>query len=556
MSADNASAIFLPELVEIKVEPFEQETTCTEDAQLEKSRLKRLQELRKYLQNANFWESLKQKYLNSNAELINTTCPLTESNENMVLAGESRQIKFEESPELINTSCPVTEAKANMVLAVNQSGRTKFEGTSGLINTNCPVTELNENIVLAMDQGPQMKFEESPELINTSCPVTEVKGTKALAVSQSGPTKLEATSELINTNCPVKEANENKVLAEDQSEQTKIEERPIECICEICGLSYITMKGMLKHMELHHEIPGTTTKRGKRTFFKCKFCQLEFIARTQLFQHVNRQHSDEHSQKPPIDGIETSNITKTETDIPSAQSKVCSSCNVESNNIEEFIAHLQSVHPETFCDICYKVFSDSTFVMLHRRVHFAGNPYACDLCPKVFKSLGHVGEHRRGHTGDKPYKCAQCPIGFARMGDLNKHIKSQHIKEPSYECKICLKMFRSSTGYHQHKRKHRTGENVAVTDDRFGIPCDLCDQSFENRNQRKEHVLTCHSEGRPYECSTCGKRFKLSGHLKAHQYTHTGVKEHRCDQCPAAFYLAGDLRRHQKTQRSHQYTWS
>ncbi|XP_065081047.1 zinc finger protein 595-like [Ochlerotatus camptorhynchus] len=319
-----------------------------------------------------------------------------------------------------------------------------------------------------------------------------------------------------------------------------------QCICEMCGLTFSSMKNMLRHMDGYHTIPGTVLRRAGKTVFRCKFCELEFPARSQLFRHCHQKHNVRIGNDKKQSKQRKEECAKDST----TQEKICTQCNVKADTLEGFVAHLEKSHAETFCDICYKVFQDPSFLLLHRRVHFAGNPFACDLCPKVFKSLQHVGEHRRGHTGDKPYKCSQCPMGFVRIGDLNKHKKLRHTAAPSYLCSQCPERFHSSSLFHRHKQKHQRATEMGVQDARLTVfACELCDELFENGNDRKEHVLVSHAEGRPFECEDCGKRFKLANHLKAHLLTHSGVKTQKCDQCSAAFYLAGDLRRHQKTHR-------
>ncbi|EAT37747.1 AAEL010287-PA [Aedes aegypti] len=311
-------------------------------------------------------------------------------------------------------------------------------------------------------------------------------------------------------------------------------------ICEVCGQTFGSTKNMLRHMEGYHTIPGSVIERAGKSLFRCKFCELEFPARNQLLRHCQRKHAELVRARKKFlkhnEGL--------------SQEKICVYCNVKAGNLEEFVTHLEKNHAGNFCDICYKVFQDSTFVILHRRVHLGENPFACDLCPKVFRSLQHVGEHRRCHTGHKPYKCVECPMGFARIGDLNKHKKLRHTAVPSYLCSQCPESFHSSSLFHRHKQKHQKAVEMGIDDTRPAVfACGQCNELFENGNDRKEHVLVRHAEGRPFECGDCGKRFKLGSHLKAHALTHSGVKSQKCDQCPAAFYLMGDLRRHQKTHR-------
>lgn len=340
-------------------------------------------------------------------------------------------------------------------------------------------------------------------------------------------------------------SGEAAIPPEEQPSEPRPSEGAAQCICELCGQTFGSTKNMLRHMDGYHTIPGVVVRRGGKSLFRCKFCELEFPARNQLLRHCQQGHADSIGRwKKSFKWQEMK-----QADGP-RKLKGCVGCDEMSGSLEELVRHLEKSHAGSFCDICYKVFKDSSVVLLHRRVHLGQNPYACDLCPKVFKSLQHVAEHRQSHTGKRPYQCDECSMGFARVGDLNKHRNLRHAAAPSYLCTECPEAFYSATIFHRHRQKHRMAAEMGIEATRLAVfPCDQCDELFENGNDRKGHVLVRHSEGRPFACDECGKRFKAAGHLKAHKLIHSGVKTQKCDECSASFYLAGDLRRHQKTHR-------
>ena len=160
------------------------------------------------------------------------------------------------------------------------------------------------------------------------------------------------------------------------------------------------------------------------------------------------------------------------------------------------------------CQFCDKKFASNQLRNKHQNLLHTKR-YPCEVCQKVFSEKTRLIIHARTHSGERPYVCEDCGFSCSQKDNLRLH-----------------KEFRHPVSGQQEKK----------------FTCDICSASFLTNSNLRRHVLI-HSDVKQWVCETCGKSFKDAGSLKQHTFSH-GSSEYRCSLCQQSFSSPLYLNRH------------
>ncbi|XP_063814134.1 zinc finger protein 17-like [Pseudophryne corroboree] len=196
--------------------------------------------------------------------------------------------------------------------------------------------------------------------------------------------------------------------------------------CTLCGKTFTSKSGIVKHRRMHSGRVVT-----------CADCGKEFTCNSELVAH-QRTHTGE---KP----------------FP------CSSCGKCFSTNTNLVAH-QRIHTGEkpySCTECGKCFTSSSDLVKHQIIHTGEKPFCCSDCGKGFTSKSNLVKHHRIHTGEKPFLCSECGKGFAIKSNLIKH-QVVHTGEKPYPCPECGKCFSNQSNVSKHQRIHYGAKRLLV----------------------------------------------------------------------------------------------
>lgn len=259
------------------------------------------------------------------------------------------------------------------------------------------------------------------------------------------------------------------------------------------------------------------------------------------------ENNTECNENCKIDSVASTNHNDEQSFICEICGKICDS-NAKLNKHRKTHADAQFQ-----CQECKRCFTKRYHLMNHMITHTGEKRYKCDLCDKLYTNHGNLDRHIRVfHQKERRHVCTVCGKGFSQSTQLRQHA-SVHVAEPTFECDLCHKKFKTVEYLNLHKDRHLPQElrkykkyksiKKQKPPEKLCI-CTICGKKSTSVTLHQSHMRT-HTGEKPYECKTCGKKFSFQQSLRNHVLLHTGEKPFKCEICGLSFRQIGHLKGHQ-----------
>ncbi|ESO08890.1 hypothetical protein HELRODRAFT_74527 [Helobdella robusta] len=142
------------------------------------------------------------------------------------------------------------------------------------------------------------------------------------------------------------------------------------------------------------------------------------------------------------------------------------------------------------CALCFKKFS--TFNEYGKHISEVHNLHGCHKCPKLFTATSNLNRHMKLHLGIKQYRCQLCHAAFARnyylKQHMNKHISqaagtSEENRDKEISCSLCFKTFSRTDIMKEHRLTH----TISYKENK----CQVCSFISEKKSLLLSHLKKC-----------------------------------------------------------------
>ncbi|CRK95900.1 CLUMA_CG009346, isoform A [Clunio marinus] len=177
----------------------------------------------------------------------------------------------------------------------------------------------------------------------------------------------------------------------------------------------------------------------------------------------------------------------------------------------------------------------------------------CDAGGKVFKNDHSVKRHQ----------CDICGLTATCKFNISSHMNThKEFRTKDFQCQICGNSYfnKNVLRYHilknHEKPKHLTCSlysRTFTTEEGIEshklrpchLPCEVCGKMILNK-ELKPHLNTVHFNIKPYQCDICGRKFNKKTPLAYHLNTHIDfrTKDFDCQICESSYLSKAALRSH------------
>lgn len=285
--------------------------------------------------------------------------------------------------------------------------------------------------------------------------------------------------------------------------------------CKICSKTFKLKQSLKLHLKKH---AGNEVQK-----LKCNICGSKFHRKAAIIDHLKSHYGESLLKCETCDKlcINKKDLQNHQVSHTSERPYKCDRCGASYKRKSHLSRHLLKQRSDNSC-------------RPHSIRNSPGQTFVCEICGKVSTTRSLMLLHKGSHTGERKYQCPLCKKRFAQSGAMSRHIHTVHRGARDFSCEICGQRFTAKSTKLNHMRIH-TGEKP--------FQCTTCGKTFRTQQQAKIHEKI-HSDMRPYACNYCPKTFRRRPHLVVHIRTHTGEKPYNCPLCSRGFARKNDMTKH------------
>ncbi|KAJ8706528.1 hypothetical protein PYW07_012606 [Mythimna separata] len=278
---------------------------------------------------------------------------------------------------------------------------------------------------------------------------------------------------------------------------------PSDFVCELCGYSFVSAKGIELHKKLKHRLENVQIPEDGPL---CELCNVRFVSSEAHRRHLSvsaKHHTgtdkDPRESNKPKKGRKTkeskelerrardkdAEIDERRRIYPSQMRKAegpipCEQCGMQLEDSRAYHGHFRRMHPDK------------------NRTNYPSmkSPCMCEVCGRMFQSYALLKDHTWVHTGERPFKCDSCGKSFRMKQRLVAHRRVHSQVRASYVCALCGKHFSTHSNRQRHMFIH-TGLKP--------FKCEMCGKGFKHASEKRAHITYVHLK-KPWPKRARGKR--------------------------------------------------
>ncbi|KAJ0169490.1 hypothetical protein K1T71_015077 [Dendrolimus kikuchii] len=258
---------------------------------------------------------------------------------------------------------------------------------------------------------------------------------------------------------------------------------PSDFVCELCGYSFVSAKGIELHKKLKHRLDDAQIPEDGPY---CDPCNVRFVSQEAYRRHLNANKgktrrpretkSKERKRELELEEkrVYPSQIRRAEGPIP------CEQCGLQLEDSRAYHGHFRRMHPDK------------------NRTNYPSmkSPCMCEVCGRMFQSYALLKDHTWVHTGERPFKCDSCDKSFRMKQRLVAHRRVHSQLKRTYVCTVCEKHFSTHSNRQRHMFIH-TGLKP--------FKCEMCGKGFKHASEKRAHITYVHLK-KPWPKRTRAKR--------------------------------------------------